>query len=404
MSNLRKQMLSKSLPPIGPSSSKKLLSYNENKSSSIRNYAPIEWNTYFNDKRFITIEKNTFCVYSRTIPDSSAPILFFLHGGGFSGLSWALMSKAVTNLVRCQCIAVDIRGHGETKTTDESDLSIETLTNDICQILHYLFNEENKTPIFLIGHSMGGALAVHVAKQNATLIDALCVIDVVEGSALESLNSMQCFLSSRPKQFSTPEQAVEYMVRSGQVRNVESARVSVIGQIQPMINIQSNEEISSTAAAAASNSTLPEVSHLCETVREEDEEQEQDNNDNHNSSIDTQKPTSSNVSNEINKYTWRIDLSKTEKFWKGWFSGLSKLFLSCECPKLLLLAGVDRLDRDLTVGQMQGKFQMHVVPKSGHAVHEDAPEQVADCIASFLVRHKLVQPNDDSFQGTLPGC
>ncbi|CAF4515566.1 unnamed protein product, partial [Rotaria magnacalcarata] len=74
---------------------------------------------------------------------------------GFSGLSWALMSKAVTNLVRCQCIAVDIRGHGETKTTDESDLSIETLTNDICQILHYLFNEENKTPIFLIGHSMG---------------------------------------------------------------------------------------------------------------------------------------------------------------------------------------------------------------------------------------------------------
>lgn len=86
------------------------------------------------------------------------------------------------------------------------------------------------------------------------------------------------------------------------------------------------------------------------------------------------------------------------------FLGLSKLFLSCDCPKLLLLAGVDRLDRDLTVGQMQGKFQMHVVPKSGHAVHEDAPEQVADCIASFLTRHKLVQAVDESFQGTLPGC
>jgi len=53
---------------------------------------------------------------------------------------------------------------------------------------------------------------------------------------------------------------------------------------------------------------------------------------------------------------------------------------------------------------MQGKFQMHVVPKSGHAVHEDAPEQVADCIASFLVRHKLVQPIDENFHGTLPGC
>ena len=28
---------------------------------------------------------------------------------------------------------------------------------------------------------LGGAVAVHVAKQCASMIDALCVIDVVEG-------------------------------------------------------------------------------------------------------------------------------------------------------------------------------------------------------------------------------
>lgn len=209
------------------------------------------------------------------------------------------------------------------------------------------------------------------------------------GSALESLNSMQCFLSSRPKQFSTQQQAIEYMVRSGQVRNVESARVSIIGQIQLIANTDANP--------SGSTSTIPAVSHLCETVQEEEEEDDE-------SSVPTSSPPSASSSADINKYTWRIDLSKTEQFWQGWFSGLSKLFLSCECPKLLLLAGVDRLDRDLTVGQMQGKFQMHVVPKSGHAVHEDAPDQVADCIASFLIRHKLVQPIDEHFQGTLPGC
>lgn len=38
-------------------------------------------------------------------------------------------------------------------------------------------------------------------------------------------------------------------------------------------------------------------------------------------------------------YTWRIELSKTEKYWEGWFKGLSSLFLSCPVPKLLLLAG-----------------------------------------------------------------
>ena len=214
------------------------------------------------------------------------------------------------------------------------------------------------------------------------------------GSALESLSSMQCFLSSRPKQFSTQEKAIEYMVRSGQVRNIESARVSIVGQIQPLITASSSTEADTSAG-------IPVVSHLCETVREEDEEEGE--GEGAKSSVET-KPSSPTASSDSNKYTWRIDLSKTEQFWQGWFSGLSKLFLSCECPKLLLLAGVDRLDRDLTVGQMQGKFQMHVVPKSGHAVHEDAPEQVADCIASFLVRHKLVQPVDENFQGTLPGC
>ena len=39
--------------------------------------------------------------------------------------------------------------------------------------------------------------------------------------------------------------------------------------------------------------------------------------------------------------SWRVDLSKTECYWKGWFQGLSKLFLSSSVavPKLLILAG-----------------------------------------------------------------
>ena len=157
MSNLRKQILSKTLPPVGPpSASRKAAAEQARKAaSSTRNYTPVEWNTYFDEKRHLTIDQNTFCVYSRNTTDPSVPVLFFLHGGGFSGLSWAVLSKAVTDLVRCQCIAVDLRAHGETRTTDETDLSIDVLTNDVSRILHHLYSEESKPPIFLIGHSMG---------------------------------------------------------------------------------------------------------------------------------------------------------------------------------------------------------------------------------------------------------
>lgn len=53
---------------------------------------------------------------------------------------------------------------------------------------------------------MGGALAVHAAALNQLhTAAALCVIDVVEGSAMEALSRMRPFLSSRPQDFSSVE-------------------------------------------------------------------------------------------------------------------------------------------------------------------------------------------------------
>ena len=68
---------------------------------------------------------------------------------------------------------------------------------------------------------MGGALAVHTALQNSSSCNSqeesitdnredtliiqnlvgICVIDVVEGTAMDALSSMQSFLRSRPKSF-----------------------------------------------------------------------------------------------------------------------------------------------------------------------------------------------------------
>ena len=70
----------------------------------------------------------------------------------------------------------------------------------------------------------------------------------------------------------------------------------------------------------------------------------------------------------LKKYVWRIDLSKSEPFWTDWFKGLSEMFLSLPVPKLLILAGIENLDKTLTVGQMQGKFQLQVLARTGHAV------------------------------------
>ncbi|XP_059147253.1 protein phosphatase methylesterase 1-like isoform X2 [Physella acuta] len=350
-----------------------------------KDYSPVYWDKYFENKHDVqTYTGDVFRVYER---GDEGPVLFFLHGGGFSALSWSLLSAQVTSLVKCRCVAVDLRGHGDSTTSDDSNLSAEQMSSDVANIITSLYKEEFP-PIILVGHSMGGAIAVHTAVRNliGNLV-GLAVIDVVEGTALEALASMQSFLRGRPKSFETIEKAIEWAVRSGQIMNLESARVSMVGQLK-----SSNSDETGTL----------ELEHQQVTFTDTIAEEQEDEGNNESTSSNVFK-VPVNPQTKQNSYTWRIDLSQTEKFWQGWFEGLSQKFLSCEAPKILILAGPDRLDKDLTIGQMQGKFQMNLLPQCGHAVHEDVPERVADILANFMMRHKLTDAIG-SFERSIPGC
>lgn len=337
-----------------------------------RDFTPLSWSQYFETMEDVEVEnengKDIFRIYCS---GAHGPVLLLLHGGGHSALSWAVFTAVICSRISCRVVAMDLRSHGDSKVKNPEDLSADTMAKDVGKVVESLYGD-NPPPIMIIGHSMGGAIAVHAAAANhiPSLI-GLCVIDVVEGTAMDALNSMQNFLRSRPKTFKSLENAIEWSVKSGQIRNIESARVSMGGQVKKC------EETCSSPGVSRS---------IGEGIIEEDEEEE--------AAEESTKKRMKEDEPEVKKesvFTWRVELSKTEKYWEGWFRGLSALFLTCSVPKLLLLAGVDRLDKDLTIGQMQGKFQMQVLPQCGHAVHEDAPEKVADALATFMVRHKFTE-------------
>lgn len=195
-------------------------------------------------------------------------------------------------------------------------------------------------------------------------------------------------------------------IRSGSIKNVESARVSIVGQLKSF-----NTAIDPTSGQASMPVNLGSQSGVVmrTELTEEDEEESEKvprvpvfnlEDVMNKTEASTEIPTP-NV-NITEKFVWRIDLTKTEKYWKEWFKGLSLMFLGVSVPKLLLLAGVDRLDKDLTVGQMQGKFQMQVLPQCGHAVHEDSPDEVAEALATFVIRHKFTEPVDGGLYQSTP--
>jgi len=383
-----------------------------------RDYTPISWTDYFDEKVSVTVSRGSFTVYTL---GSAGPVVCLLHGGGYSALTWALCAKELCDLVQCRVVALDLRGHGLTRTSQDADLSLATLAEDVVAVLGEMFScEEPRPGVVLVGHSMGGTVAAKAGEMGVDGLAGLVVVDVVEGTAMEALSSMHGFLRSRPQSFGSVSQAIEWCVRSGQVRNLESARVSMPGQIvnketgqlaaaeppQQLEDTRSGENQQNQQATAA----VPGK----EQIKEEDETSELGLPSESSgmkappapSGIEA-PPAPSGIEAPPAPsgmgYTWRIDLAATEPHWSGWFTGMSARFLGVPTAKLLLLAGVDRLDRDLTVGQMQGKFQMQVLPQVGHAIHEDSPDKVAAVLASFLIRNKLATPSS-SFTPTFPAC
>ncbi|KAK1384287.1 Protein phosphatase methylesterase 1 [Heracleum sosnowskyi] len=296
-------------PPIQPPSEK---------------YSPLDWSAYFDQEADVSIpeSENVFHVYTA---GKEGPVVFCLHGGGYSGLSFALAARKIKQEARI--VAMDLRGHGKSSTENELDLSIESLCGDVLAVLKTMYGD-SPPAIVLVGHSMGGSVAVHVAaKKVLPSLAGLIVVDVVEGTAMASLMHMQKLLSNRMQYFPTIEKAIEWSVKGGTLRNIESARISIPS-----------------------------------TVKYDDSKK---------------------------CYVHRARLMETEQYWRGWYEGLSEKFLSSPVPKILLLAGTDRLDRALTIGQMQGKFQMVLVRHTGHAIQEDVPDEFATVVLNFISRNRI---------------
>lgn len=373
MSELQRNVLKSKLPPLPDQFS----TTTHSRFSDLvpkrkrKSYSPTEWNEYFENSCEVKVGENSFRVYTN---GSNGPVLLLLHGGGHSALSWAVFASSISKLCDCQTVAIDFRGHGSTVTTDDSNMEANVLARDMADVLKAMYTD-NLPPVVILGHSMGGAIAVHIGVQELIpTLKGVAVIDVVEGTALDALSSMGNFIRSRPSSFKSLETAIEWSVRSGQLKNLESARVSMPGQLKRIIK-------------TGGNVTSQESGVLRDLSETPDED----------------SPSTDYDAKQGSYYTWRVDLTKTEPFWKGWFEDMSSLFLSCRVPKLLILAGVDRLDKTLTIGQMQGKFQMQVLANCGHMVHEDKPDSVAEIVMGFLVRQKLTEPKP-GVRRHMPAC
>ncbi|PWN20715.1 protein phosphatase methylesterase [Microstroma glucosiphilum] len=313
---------------------------------------------------------------SKTPTRDPGTLFFFHHGAGFSALSFALAAREVTRLTGGEAgvMALDCRGHGRTSHPASIplplDMSLERLTQDGVEVLHALYPEPGQMPtLVLVGHSMGGSIVTSLCAALQSLptpvkVAGVAVLDVVEGTAMDALEGMKGIVLSHPKGFDSVAAGVKWHMDSGSIHNLDSARRSVPSLLVP-----------NPSYSESTTSTQPIEDEAIEELAEED---------------DATVPHQSAADDSSSyPFIWRADLLATQQHWRGWFEGLSKRFLGARTARLLLLAGTDRLDKELMVGQMQGKYQLTVFPDVGHCLQEDAPEKTAKLLVDFWRRNEV---------------
>src|SRR5918911_1542386 len=99
------------------------------------------------------------------------PILF-LHGGGLNAHTWDLVCLALQP--DYHCLALDLRGHGDTDWSPEADYGLEAHQTDLEAIVEQL----GLTSFLLVGMSLGGATSLAYAGKHADQLAGLVLVDI----------------------------------------------------------------------------------------------------------------------------------------------------------------------------------------------------------------------------------
>ena len=292
-------------------------------------------------------------------PSPSTPSCCASTGVRAPTLSWAPAARALARRLGPSRVvaAVDLRGHGETRCGERLRAGRRHARRGprrrrrrappTIRIQKNRGRERTRTEastcVFLVGHSAGGAAAVRAASSS-----------FVDEAARRS----------RASRWSTPPRARVSPPSRACAANLAAG-------VRPESRLRTRRRrVGATRGSHAKRGRRARLRPLAElrAPRPGDDD------------------ASEGPSSSASVFAWRTSLAATRPHWRGWFEGVSRAFLAAPCPKLLVLAGVDRLDDELVVAQMSGSFRRCSSRFRGTPCRFE-PERVADAVAAFVRRY-----------------
>lgn len=133
-----------------------------------------------------SIDLNGFSqIYELTQPVTASPTLIFIHGWLLSRQYW---QPVITGLSSdYQCLSYDLRGFGQSQLPQNLDSSQTDYTPAAyAEDLLLLLEKLNLSSVWLVGHSLGGTIALLAAQKQPSRVQGVVCVNAGGGIYLEA--------------------------------------------------------------------------------------------------------------------------------------------------------------------------------------------------------------------------
>lgn len=109
-------------------------------------------------------------VQTHYIQEGRGNDILLVHGIGASKFCWRLIFGKLTKKFRVT--AIDLPGFGDSEKNPDLDYGLDAQTERLAEFVEKL----HLNPVYIVGCSMGGALALWLARNHPQLVEKICVI------------------------------------------------------------------------------------------------------------------------------------------------------------------------------------------------------------------------------------
>lgn len=166
--------------------------------------------------------------------EGSGPPLVLLHGMSNNSRSWSKQLEALKE--DYTVIAWDAPGYGKS-----SDPTKElTQFKEFANVLKHFLDELNLEWVYLLGHSMGAAIAIEFCNLYPNFVKALVLADATRGAAGVDAEENRSKLKKRLHSISTlspgemAQNRISALLSPYSSKEVQERVVEIMGQVRPM--------------------------------------------------------------------------------------------------------------------------------------------------------------------------